>query len=88
MDRSVRSLWDSIYSTNQLVEAYRQAANSNQKAMESTQASYDEGVKNLLDVLNAQQDYFKSLREYKTTRYDYMVLLERFRQVVGVERVI
>ena len=55
--------------------------------MESTQASYDEGAKVLLDVLNAQQDYFRALREYKTTRYDYMILLEQFKQVVGVKEV-
>ena len=42
-------------------------------------------MKVLLDVLNAQQDYYRSLRQFKTSRYDYMVLLEKFRQVVGVE---
>ena len=82
--RSVSSLWDSIKNTKNLVEAYQLAADANKLAMESTQASYDEGAKVLLDVLNAQQDFFRSLREYKTTRYDYMVLLEKFRQVVGI----
>jgi outer membrane protein len=83
--RSVSSLWDSIKNTKTLVEAYQLAVDANKLAMESTQASYDEGAKVLLDVLNAQQDFFRSLREYKTTRYDYMVLLEKFRQVVGVK---
>lgn len=86
--RSVGSLWDSIENTKNLVEAYQLAVDANKLAMESTQASYDEGAKILLDVLNAQQDFFRSLRKYKTTRYDYMVLLEKFRQIVGVKEVI
>jgi outer membrane protein len=84
--RSVLSLWESIDSTRQLVDAYQRAADANRYAMDSTQASYDEGVKVLLDVLNAQQDYFRSLRQFKTTRYDYMVLLEKFRLVAGVDK--
>lgn len=87
LNRSVRSLWESIASTRQLVGAYQQAAKANEKAMESTQASYDEGVKVLLDVLNAQQDYFRSLGQYKNSRYEYMLLVEKFRLVVGVEEV-
>ena len=88
VNRSVHSLWDSIVSTRRLVDAYQQAVAANEKALESTLASYEEGVKVLLDVLNAQQDYYQSLRQFKISRYDYMILLEKFRQVVGVETVI
>lgn len=85
VNRSVQSLWDSIDRTRQLVDAYQLAADANEKALDATLASHREGVKVLLDVLDAQQDYYRSLRQFKTSRYDYMVLLERFRQVVGVE---
>lgn len=85
VDRSVLSLWDSIDRTRQLIDAYRQAAAANEQALAATLASYQEGVKVLLDVLNAQQDYYRTLRQFNTSRYDYMVLLERFRLVVGVE---
>lgn len=88
VNRSVGSLYSSIENTKDLVNAYQLAVDANRLAMDSTQASYDEGAKVLLDVLNAQQDFFRSLREYKTTRYDYMVLLEKFRQVVGVKELI
>jgi len=88
VDRSVRSLWDSIASTRELIDAYQQASAANEQALEATLASYQEGVKVLLDVLNAQQDYYRSLRQFKTSRYDYMVLLERFRQVAGVSSVL
>jgi len=87
MNRSVRSLWESIQQTRELIAANKQAVAANEKALESTQAAYDEGAKVLLDVLNAQQDYYRSQRQYKTSRYDYMILLEKFRQVVGVEKI-
>ena len=87
VNRSIGSLWESIANTRNLIDAYHLAVDANNLAMESTQASYDEGAKVLLDVLNAQQDYFRALREYKTTRYDYMILLEQFKQVVGVKEV-
>lgn len=86
--RSVYSLWNTIADTRTLIDAYQQAVEANRLAMESTQLSYDEGAKVLLDVLNAQQDFFRSLREYKTTRYHYMVLLAQFKQVIGVDEVI
>lgn len=82
--RTIGSLWESIKQTERLVNAYETAVNANRLAMESTQASYDEGVKVLLDVLNAQQDFFRSMREYKTSRYEYMVLLQRFLQTAGI----
>ncbi len=88
VNRSVYSLWSSLVSTRQLVLAYQQAAAASEKALESTRSSYEEGAKVLLDVLNAQQDHYRSLRQFKTSRYDYMVLLEKFRQAVGVASVL
>ncbi|MDK9706915.1 MAG: TolC family protein [Desulforhopalus sp.] len=87
MRRSVRSLWESIANTRQLASAYQQAVAVSEKALESTQAAYDEGAKVLLDVLNAEQDHYRSMRQYRTSRYDYMILLEKFRQVVGVDSI-
>lgn len=87
MIRSVSSLWETIVDTRALIDAYSKASEANRLAMESTRLAYDEGEKALLDVLDAQQDYFRAQRAYKTSRYDYMVLLERFRQAVGVEDV-
>ena len=87
LKRSVYSMWDSLQGTRELVQTYKMASEANRRAMESTRASYEEGVKVLLDLLNAQQDYYRSLREYHTTRYDYLLLLQKFRIVVGGEEV-
>lgn len=85
LKKRVTSLRINIENTYQLIGAYEKAVAANFAALESTRASYDEGVKVLLDVLNAQQDYFRSQREYKTARYEYMVLIARFENAIGVE---
>jgi len=81
--RSVSSLWGTVNDTLSLLEAYNQAVTANEKAFAATTDSYQEGVKTLLDVLNAEQAYFRALSQYKTTRYDYLMQCQRFRHVVG-----
>jgi len=86
LKRSVDSLLATIEQTRELVSAYQSASVASRLALEATEASYDEGGKVLLDVLNAQQDYYRSLREYQTNRYRYMELLDNFTVVVGIDR--
>lgn len=83
VSRSVKSIWESLHSTHELVVAYEKAALASEKALQSTEAGYQEGVKVLLDVLNAQREYFTSKSQYQNARYDYMVLHEKFLIVVG-----
>lgn len=82
--RSVKSIWGTLHSTQELILAYEKAVLASEKALQSTQAGQQEGVKVLLDVLNAQRDYFISRSQYQNAQYAYMVLLEKFRVVVGV----
>lgn len=81
--REVRTTWDTLNSTRALVAAYQEAVRSNEKALDFTNAAYREGVKIMLDVLNAQRDYYDALTRYRNARYDYMVLLARFEASVG-----
>ncbi|WP_163339148.1 TolC family protein [Desulfopila sp. IMCC35008] len=86
MERSVSSLWGSLNNTVLLMDAYQLAVEANENSLIATKSSYTEGVKTLLDVLNAQQDYYRALGQYKTTKYEYLILLQRFKQVVGSEK--
>jgi outer membrane protein len=81
--RTVHSLWAGIAATAELIEVYRNAVESNRLALEATQASFHEGAKVLLDVLNAQQDYYRSRKAYQTARYDYLLLREKLKLTVG-----
>ena len=77
------SLWQSLKNSKSLIAANRDAAEENHKALAATQAAYDEGAKTLLDLLNAQQSHYRALGAYRTSRYDYLLLLERLRHAAG-----
>ncbi len=81
--RSVKSTWNSLRSKRKMIDAYRKAAEAGNKSLEVVRASYHEGLHTLLDVLNAQRDYFISKSQYQKAGYDYLVELAKFKQVVG-----
>lgn len=81
--RSVQSMWDSLGSTYALAEAYEEAVEANQRAMVATEDGYREGVKVLLDVLDAQQKYYGALNQAQNVRNNYMILYYRFLVVTG-----
>ncbi|BCL62388.1 hypothetical protein DGMP_30810 [Desulfomarina profundi] len=84
-DRSVDSLWRGLETTRKLIVTYKSAVQSSNHSLKSTQAAYNEGGKVLLDVLNSQKDYFRTLTRYRSSKYDYMILYEKFKVLVGAE---
>ncbi|MEY1660956.1 TolC family outer membrane protein [Isoalcanivorax beigongshangi] len=66
------------------IKAREQAIRSAQSALEATQAGYDVGTRNIVDVLNAQRTLFSAQRDYATTRYDYITESLTLKAVAGV----
>lgn len=81
--RSVQSLWNSLGSTYALAEAYEQSVQANRQALDSTREGYREGVKVLVDVLDAQQKYYHALNQSQAVRNNYMVLYRKFLVMTG-----
>ena len=69
--RSVQSLWNSLGSTYALAEAYEQSVQANRQALDATREGYREGVKVLVDVLDAQQKYYNALNQSQAVRNNY-----------------
>jgi outer membrane protein len=65
------------------VEAREQAIVSNQSALEATRAGYEVGTRNIVDVLNAEQNLYNAIANYAEARYDYVVNLLSLRQQAG-----
>lgn len=65
------------------VRARQQAIVSSQSALDATQAGYEVGNRNIVDVLQAQRNLFASLRDYANARYDYVINQLRLKQVAG-----
>lgn len=49
----------------------------------ATEAGYREGVKVLLDVLDAQQKYYSALNQAQNVRNNYMILYYKFVALTG-----
>jgi outer membrane protein len=66
------------------VQARQRAITSAQSALEATQAGYDAGTRNIVDLLNAQRDLYSAQRDYANTRYDYVINSLKLKQAAGI----
>jgi outer membrane protein len=78
-----RSLHLTVNTDVARVQAHRQGIISAQSALDATQAGYEVGTRNVVDVLNAQQLLFSSQRDYADTRHDYVFNLLRLKGQAG-----
>jgi outer membrane protein len=81
--QATRSLHITVLNDVQRVNARQQAIVSTRSALEATQAGYEVGTRNIVDVLQARRALFASIRDYANSRYDYVVNLLRLKQQAG-----
>ncbi len=81
---SARSLYMTVVSDASRVAARRQAVISSNSALDATQAGYEVGTRNVVDVLNAQNTLFAAQRDYYNSRYDYIINLLRLKEQAGL----
>lgn len=82
--QQVRSRYTQVSNNVSTVEARRQAIVSNQSALDATRAGYEVGTRNIVDVLNAEQNLYNAMADYASARYDYVINLLALRQQAGV----
>nr|WP_298377910.1 TolC family outer membrane protein [uncultured Halomonas sp.] len=82
--QQVRSLLTEVNNDVSTVEARRQAIISNRSALEATRSGYEVGTRNIVDVLDAEQNLYDALANYAESRYDYVTDLIELRQAAGV----
>nr|WP_298410364.1 TolC family outer membrane protein [uncultured Halomonas sp.] len=82
--QQVRSLLTEVNNDVSTVEARRQAIVSNRSALEATRSGYEVGTRNIVDVLDAEQNLYDALANYAESRYDYVTDLIALRQAAGV----
>lgn len=66
------------------VYARHQAIISSESALEATQAGYEVGTRNLVEVLLAQRAVYQARRDYDNALYDYIINSFELRQVAGM----
>jgi outer membrane protein len=65
------------------VSALSRAVESNQTALQATQAGYDVGTRTIVEVLNAQFQLYEAITNYYQSRYDYLLNVMRLKQAAG-----
>ncbi len=65
------------------VTARRRGITSAQSALDATQAGYDAGTRNIVDLLDAQRDLYRAETDYAETRYDYVINSLKLKQAAG-----
>ncbi|WNO09395.1 TolC family outer membrane protein [Teredinibacter sp. KSP-S5-2] len=65
------------------VTARKQAITSSRSALEATQAGYDVGTRDLVDVLQAQRNMYLAERNYYEALYAYVLFKLQLKQVAG-----
>ncbi len=81
--KNARSSFQLVTTNAARVSARRQAVVSAQSALDATQAGYEVGTRNIVDVLFAQRTLFQAQRNFANARYDYILSHLRLKQVAG-----
>ncbi len=81
--QSARSMHQNVITDAARVGARNQSIVSADSALKATQAGYEVGTRNIVDVLNAQQNLFRARRNYANAKFDFIISMMRLRQVSG-----
>lgn len=81
--QSTRALHISTVTDVQRVKARSQSIISAQSALDATEAGYEVGTRNVVDVLQAQRVLYAAMRDYANARYDYVIDFLRLKQQAG-----
>ena len=67
----------------QTVKARKLNIVSARSALDATEAGYEVGNRNVVDVLNAQRALYAAIRDYSNARYDYVLDMLQLKQNAG-----
>lgn len=82
-ERQARDAYLSVLSEISRVNALERAVESNETALEATEAGFEVGTRTIVDVLDAQFLLFQSRVNYRQSRYDYILNMMRLKQAAG-----
>jgi outer membrane protein len=66
------------------VKALEQAFESSRIALEATQAGFEVGTRTSVDVLISLRETYRTLRDYASARYQYVLNKLRLKQAAGI----
>ncbi|NMT65284.1 TolC family outer membrane protein [Marinobacter orientalis] len=80
---NTRSLFRTVNTNIESASALEQTIISRRSALDATLAGYEVGTRNIVEVLDAERNYYVALRDFANARYDYVVNTLRLKQAAG-----
>lgn len=82
--RSASDAFRAVETALQRVRALDQARTSTRAALDATEAGFEVGTRTVVDVLNAQRDFFDAERDYAQARHAYLVNILVLSEAAGI----
>lgn len=79
----IRSLYITVTNDVDRVQARKLATVSAESALEATTVGYEVGTRTIIEVLQAQQNLYRSIGDYHNARYDYVLNTIRIKQAAS-----
>ncbi|WP_353669019.1 TolC family outer membrane protein [Marinomonas sp. THO17] len=83
IELNIRSLYLDLQTSVAQIAAQRQLIRSRQSALEATQAGYDVGTRNLVELLAAQSNLYDAQNTYEQYRYNFVLQQLRLLEATG-----
>lgn len=80
---NTRSLYRTVNTNIESAHALEQTIISRRSALDATRAGYEVGTRNIVEVLDAERNYYVALRDFANARYDYIVNSLQLKQSAG-----
>ncbi len=81
--QQTRSLHLTVATDVQRVKARKQNIVSAESALDATQAGYEVGTRNIVDVLQSRRALYAAVRDYANTRFDYVINMLKLKRQAG-----
>ena len=78
-----RSEFINLRTNSQTVDSLQQNIISRESALEATREGYNVGTRNIVEVLDAERNYFTALRDYASARFDFIISSLKLKQAAG-----
>ena len=78
-----RSEYINLRTNVQTVASLQQNIISRESALEATREGYNVGTRNIVEVLDAERNYFTALRDHASARFDFVISSLKVRQAAG-----
>lgn len=80
---TTRSLFRTVNTNIESASALAQTIISRRSALDATRAGYEVGTRNIVEVLDAERNYYVALRDFANARYDYVINALSLKQAAG-----